>query len=139
MRRFALCMLGAAACAAPATPTPAPVPAPTTAAQPAASAPAAVPADISDAGLRADLYAFAADSFRGRETGTPDADRAARFLAARLAAIGAEPAGDSGFFQRVPLAREYVSSATSLTVTEGGRTTRLALGESVVPPLSAGE
>ena len=32
--------------------------------------------------LRRDLYAFADDSMRGRETGTEDATRAMRFLAA---------------------------------------------------------
>ena len=35
--------------------------------------------------LRRDLFAFADDSMRGRETGTPDATRAAAFIASRLA------------------------------------------------------
>jgi hypothetical protein len=83
--------------------------------------------------------AFAADSFRGRETGTPDADRSARFLADRLRAIGAEPAGDSGYFHRVPLVREYLASATSFTVAEAGRASNVALGSDVVPILSPGE
>src|SRR5438094_10574664 len=34
--------------------------------------------------LQSDLFAFAADSFRGRETGSRDADRAAALLARRL-------------------------------------------------------
>ena len=55
--------------------------------------------------LRRDLFVFASDSFRGRRTGTPDELRAARFLATRLAALGLEPAGDSGFYQLVPLLR----------------------------------
>ena len=50
--------------------------------------------------LRRDLYAFADDSMRGRESGTIDEHRAAAFLADRLKALGLEPAGDSGFFQR---------------------------------------
>src|SRR6266480_1753444 len=41
--------------------------------------------------LRRDLFAFAADSFQGRETGTPYATRAARFLVERLVSLGAEP------------------------------------------------
>jgi hypothetical protein len=96
-------------------------------------------ATISDATLRAELTAFAADSFRGRETGTPDADRAARFLAERLHAVGAEPAGDSGYFHRVPLVREYLAPSTSFTVTEGGRTSSLVVGDDLVPILSPGE
>ncbi|MEO7962356.1 MAG: hypothetical protein ABIT38_00440, partial [Gemmatimonadaceae bacterium] len=47
-----------------------------TAARPAnAAAPARLEPSVEE--LKQDLYAFAADSFRGRETGTPDADRAA--------------------------------------------------------------
>src|SRR5262245_31617600 len=36
---------------------------------------------INAADLRRDLFVFASDSFRGRETGTPDAQRAAAFIA----------------------------------------------------------
>jgi hypothetical protein len=134
MRRFALCVVGLAACAAPAPVPPTPAPAPV------AVAPTAAPrANISDAMLRAELTAFAADSFRGRETGTADADRAARFLADRLRAIGVEPAGDSGYFHRIPLVREYLSAGTSFTVTEAGRASALRVGSDVVPILSPGE
>lgn len=51
------------------------------------------------------LSVLAADSMAGRRTGTPGAHRAARFLASELERYGVEPAGDDGFFQRVPLAR----------------------------------
>jgi hypothetical protein len=132
MRRLALCTLGLAACAAPSPPSPAPSPAP--------AVPAAVAGpDISEGALRTDLTAFAADSFRGRETGTPDVDRAARFLVERLSAIGAEPAGDSGYFHRVPLVRESLAAGTSFTVMQAGRTTPLAVGDAIVPILSPGE
>lgn len=134
MRRLALCVVGLAACAAPAPGSPAPTPAP-----PAAAPAAATRANISDATLRAELTAFAADSFRGRETGTADVDRAARFLVDRLRAMGAEPAGDSGYFHRVPLVREYLGPGTSFTVAEGGRPSTLAVGRDVVPILSPGE
>ena len=50
---------------------------------------------ISAVELRRDLFAFASDSFFGRESGTPNELRAARFLAARVMALGLEPAGDS--------------------------------------------
>lgn len=50
------------------------------------------------------LGALAHDSMEGRATGTRGSERAARFIAAELARYGVEPAGDSGFFQRVPAA-----------------------------------
>ena len=66
------------------------------------------------------LFALADDSMRGRRMGTADAARAARMLAAEMRAIGLEAGGDSGYFQRVPLA--VISS-------EGGRD-RMGLAES---------
>ncbi len=59
--------------------------------------------------LRRDLYVFAADSFGGRETGTPYADKAAAWLAARLAQLRVEPGGDSGYFHRVPMRKTVVT------------------------------
>jgi len=44
---------------------------------------------------------LAADSLEGRRTGTPGSARASRFLAERMRRYGLEPAGDSGYFQRV--------------------------------------
>ena len=42
------------------------------------------------------------DSLRGRMTGTPGAEKAAAMIAREMQRIGLEPAGDSGYFQRVP-------------------------------------
>ena len=83
--------------------------------------------------LRRDLFAFADDSMRGRETGTPDALRAARFIADRLAALGLSPMGDSGFYQRVPLTRRDFASRTSFWVARGADTIRLALERDLLP------
>ena len=88
--------------------------------------------------LRRDLFAFAADSFYGRETGTPNATRAARFLVERLVQLGVEPAGDSLFYQRVPLVRNSFASTTRFGVTSGGRTIPVALGGDVVPIMNLG-
>ena len=44
---------------------------------------------------------LAADSLEGRRTGTPGSARSSRFLAERMRRYGLEPAGDSGYFQRV--------------------------------------
>jgi hypothetical protein len=67
-----------------------------------ASAPA--PASATAERTRLLLSALAHDSMEGRETGTPGALRAARFIAEQMRQAGLEPAGDSGFFQRVPVA-----------------------------------
>ncbi|MBX6362629.1 MAG: M20/M25/M40 family metallo-hydrolase [Gemmatimonadetes bacterium] len=71
-----------------------------------ASAPRAaqVPA-IREENVRAELAALADDSMQGRRTASPGGARAARFIAQRMRELGLQPAGDSGFFQRVPLAR----------------------------------
>ncbi len=61
----------------------------------------------------ASAYAYmqilAADSMEGRRTGTAGAARAARFIEERFRAAGLEAAGDSGFFQRVPMSRSETS------------------------------
>lgn len=55
--------------------------------------------------VRAELSALADDSMQGRMTASPGGVRAARYIAQRMKEFGLRPAGDSGFFQRVPLAR----------------------------------
>jgi hypothetical protein len=72
--------------------------------------PPPVAAPTREAELRASLGVLAADSLRGRMTGSEGGERAARFIAARLAASGvapgysASPGPDSAYFQRVPIA-----------------------------------
>lgn len=104
----------------------------------------AVPFDpgysIKAAELRRDLFIFADDSFRGRETGTSDAQRAAAFLARRAQLIGLEPAGDSLYMQRIPLARQLLTRSTRLAVTTStGREQPLRLGADIAPMLVFGE
>ena len=79
--------------------------------RPVAEAPRAVaaPAGIAADELRRDLFVFAADSFGGRETGTIYADKAAKWLAARLTTLGLEPGGDSGYYHRVPMRKTVIT------------------------------
>ena len=56
------------------------------------------------------LSALADDSMQGRGTGTPGAQRAARMIADEMRRIGLAPLGDSGYFQRVPVSADSVSS-----------------------------
>jgi hypothetical protein len=82
--------------------TPAPeTPAPQDA---AATEPAATSASISAADLEHYLTAFAHDSMMGRETGTAGNMLATDYIAAEVARMGLEPAGDDGtYFQILPL------------------------------------
>ena len=94
--------------------------------------------EIGAAELRRDLFAFAADSMRGRETGTEDAARAAQFLTDRIQQLGLEPAGDSLYLQRIPLQRERFAATSRMVVEEGGRTVPLAIGRDLIPLVNLG-
>ena len=59
---------------------------------------------VAERDVRRLLTALAADSLEGRGTGTPGSARAAAIIAEEMRRIGLEPGGDSGFYQRVPLA-----------------------------------
>jgi hypothetical protein len=59
------------------------------------------------------LSVLAADSMEGRAAGSTGAHRAARFIAEQFRAAGLEPAGDSGYFQRVPLIRSQRPNSRS--------------------------
>ena len=65
------------------------------------------PADV-----RRILSALADDSMEGRASGTPGAQRAARYIGGEMKKIGLEPLGDSGYFQRVPLSMDTVKTTT---------------------------
>ena len=118
MRLRSLLLLTALGACAPATPEVAP-------------APSMLGIDAEE--LRRDLFAFAADSFRGRETGTPDEFRAARWLGNRLMSMGIEPGGDSLYYHRVPLARQVLGPDTRISVRVGQNTIPLAIGADVAP------
>ena len=100
----AVLVLALAACGGP----PAPVSPAPRAAPPAAPAAAAGPtgAIITEADLRLRLGIVAHDSMLGREAGGPGNVKVTDYLAAELARLGLEPAGEEGgWFQAVPLVR----------------------------------
>jgi len=79
------------------------------------------------------LGALSDDSLEGRDTGSRGSAAAARIIAAELRVAGARPAGDSGYFQRVPVAR------TTVTVQGRTRTRTVLLPDfAAVDTLSAG-
>lgn len=125
MRRSLLLSMFLAGCAASAPP-------------PATRPVAASLLPISASELRRDVFAFAADSFLGRESGTPNETRAARFLVERLMSLGLEPGGDSMYYHRVPLVRETFGPETRITVTNGQAIVPLSVGIDVVPWVNLG-
>jgi hypothetical protein len=75
--------------------------------------------DVTRAELEAHVRFLASDELAGRFTGSPDADRAARYLALVLERQGVEPAGDGGgFLQDVPMSRTRPSKLSELRCTD---------------------
>jgi Zn-dependent M28 family amino/carboxypeptidase len=109
----------------------APAPAP---AQPPASATPALDAAAAKR-VRADVAALADDRMQGRRTATPGFDRAAEYVAARMRAIGLQPAGDDGtYFQRVPLlSATRVAAGSRFEVVRRDRTITLRFGDQFLP------
>jgi hypothetical protein len=75
---------------------------------PGARRPAAARTPTTPADVRRILSALADDSMEGRASGTPGAQRAARYIGGEMRKIGLVPLGDSGYFQRVPLSVDSV-------------------------------
>jgi len=85
---------------------------------------------ITQADLKADLFALAGDAMRGREAGTIDELNASMWIAERCRAIGLLPGGDNGtYFQFFPVERFRVSATSQVTL--GGK--QLRMGTDVVP------
>ena len=59
---------------------------------------------VSEASVRFAMGVLADDSMQGRMTGSPGSSKAAAFIASQMREVGLVPKGDSGFFQRVPMA-----------------------------------
>jgi len=87
----------------------------------AAKAPALHP-EVTRADIEAHVRFLASDELAGRATGTPEAARAAAYLADVLARCGVEPAGDNGtFLQAVPLHLAEAKTAPELTLVARGK------------------
>jgi Peptidase family M28 len=97
----------------------------------AAAAQQSSPDTATPAHVRAILSALADDSMEGRGTGTPGSMRAARFIAEQMRAAGLVPAGDSGYFQHVPMVHRMFDTASTIAV-DG--TTLHALRDFVASP-----
>ncbi len=98
-----------------------------------AAATAALPPD--QAAMKAHVVFLASDAMAGRNTGSPEFDIAAQYVAAQFFAQGLRPAGDNGsYLQRVPLINYKPADQGSFAVTlKGGERVTLAFGKDYVP------
>jgi Zn-dependent M28 family amino/carboxypeptidase len=73
---------------------------------------------------------LADDKFEGRETGSPGERQAQAYIVEQLKALGIEPAGSDGYYQKVKLATTEIQEASSsLALVRNGRSQPLSLGE----------
>jgi Zn-dependent M28 family amino/carboxypeptidase len=84
--------------------------------------PAAAPSgpaenEITEAVLKAQVQALAADDMEGRAPSTPGGQKAADYIAGQLKAMGLEPAGENGtYFQPVAIVESVVNRSFTLSV-----------------------
>jgi Zn-dependent M28 family amino/carboxypeptidase len=76
------------------------------------------------------VEALANDDMAGRNTGSPEHQRAAAYVAAAFQRAGLEPAGIDGYIQPVKFkTRKIVEAQSSLALERNGRTEPLTLGD----------
>jgi len=73
--------------------------------------------------IRSDLFFFASDEMRGRDTPSPEQRVAARFLRARLERLGFTPGGSQGFFFEYPLRSRAIDPERSTLTVESAAAT----------------
>ena len=95
----------------------------------AARAQSTLPA-LAPESLRVRLFALAADSMGGRQTGEVGDWKAQEWVAARFRRAGLQPAGEGGtYFQVIPFQRFYADTASRIRA----GTVALAIGRDVLP------
>jgi hypothetical protein len=108
----------AAAACAPAAPATAPVPQPTA----AQAALAQAEQTITATAVRDRIAFLASDEMRGRDTPSPELERAAEWMADEFRGMGLRPAGDAGsFVQRWPFRQGVMHPADARLVVESPR------------------
>ena len=74
-------------------------------------------AAITPCDLMTRLYIYADDSMRGREAGSPDAQRATQYIEEQVRGLGLKPGGTDGtFYEYMPVTATFGDSASTMTV-----------------------
>jgi len=88
---------------------------------------------ITASDFRAKLGALAHDSTRGRETPSPELERATEWVARQFQRAGLDPGGDDGgYLQRFEIQHTRLDSLTAFVSTEGGQRTAWAFGTDLI-------
>lgn len=97
---------------------------------PARSGPEAAAELITPQAIRRQVEFLASDEMRGRDTPSPELERAAEYIAEEFQSFGLQPGGDDGtYIQRFALQRRALDrEATSLVLKSGGRQVDLEQG-----------
>ena len=83
--------------------------------------------------FRAKLGALAHDSTRGRETPSPELERATEWVAEQFRNAGLDPGGDAGgYLQRFEIQHTRLDSLTAFVATEGGQRIVWAFGTDLI-------
>lgn len=92
------------------------------------------PAELTASAVLEDVKYLASDELRGRAAGSPEANRAAAYIAERFRACGLRPAGTQGYFQSFPiLTGVKLGSANELTLTAGDREQPIPVRDGFMP------
>lgn len=91
------------------------------------------------AAMKAHVMFLASDAMKGRDSGSPEYDIAAQYVASQFYAAGLTPAGDSGsYLQQVPLIRVKPADQGRFVLTaNGGKPVPLVFGEDYIPSVHA--
>lgn len=87
------------------------------------------------AALKSHVMFLASDAMKGRDTGSPEYDIAAQYVAAQFYAQGLKPAGDNGsYLQHVPLVSYRPEGNGTFAITRpGAQPVTLTFGDDYVP------
>jgi len=95
-------------------------------------------ATIEAAEIRSDLFFFASDEMRGRDTPSQEQRVAARFLRARLQRLGLSPGAGESYFYEYPLQMRRIDPAgTRLEIEGSGGALHLVYGKDYYFPTSS--
>ena len=77
-------------------------------------------AEVEKERIKAHLEFLADDYLEGRDTGSRGYEIAAKYVASEFKKLGLQPAGEEGYFQRVPFRRGYLNQQTTKAIIGDG-------------------